>query len=325
MAHVTTNTKAAAHDPRNRRSPVHYHRHLADKSRPATYAAQVCAAVRVRRRQDVGEKNMSRHIVSFSTGLSSALTAERVLKQHPDAYIVFMDTQIEDDDNYRFMQDCSSRWINRYQPQFVTLSDGRNPFQVFEDVRIIPNTRIAPCTFKLKIELFAKFVEPGDTIYIGYDYSEVDRCEATTRNWEARGCKVEYPLLWKPIEHRKYADIVRQDWGILPPRMYGMGYTHANCGGRCVKQGHGDWIRTLVNFPARYSEAEQWELMMQERLGTDYTISKDRTGGETKPITLRELRQRYEAKQANTFDLFLLDTQSACVKCGVGDFTESEE
>ena len=99
-----------------------------------------------------------------------------------------------------------------------------------------------------------------------------------------------------------------------------MGYTHANCGGRCVKQGQGDWIRTLINFPDRYAEAEAWELYMQDKIDTEYTILKDRAGGEPKPLTLRDLRKRYEAKQ--TMNLFTLDAQSGCVVCGIGDYTK---
>ncbi len=265
---------------------------------------------------------MTRHIISFSGGLSSAITAERVLGVHPEASVVFMDTRIEDEDNYRFMQDCFARWRKLYQPNIVILSEGRNPYQVFSDEHIIPNSRIAPCTYRLKIEQFAQYVQQSDIIYIGYDYAEVHRCEATTRNWESRGCQVEYPLLWKPIITRKYSEVVSVDWGIDPPRMYQMGYTHANCGGRCVKQGQGDWLRTLINFPEQFREAEEWELEMRETHGFDYAILKDRTGGELKPLLLRDLRLRYEAKNTMTLDLFALDSQSACVRCGIGDFTE---
>jgi len=56
------------------------------------------------------------HIVSFSTGLSSALTAARVLERYgrENVEIVFLDTGIEDDDNYRFMRDFESRFGVRY-------------------------------------------------------------------------------------------------------------------------------------------------------------------------------------------------------------------
>lgn len=259
-----------------------------------------------------------KHIASFSTGLSSAVMVERLLARYgKDAVtVVCMDTLIEDDDNYRFSQDMMLRW----GVDFVWLREGRDPYQVGEDQHVIPNQKLAPCTRKLKIEPFTKYLAALDgplTVHIGFDYSEVHRCAATDKNYNALGYATDYPLLWKPLEHRPYAQVARQDWGIEPPRMYGMGYTHANCGGRCVKQGKGDWLRTLINFPERYAEAEAWEAKMRQNpTNAAYALLRDQTDGEVRPMTLRELREEYEAGQSAP--LFTLDRASACVVCGVG-------
>lgn len=269
------------------------------------------------------------HVISFSSGLSSALTVERALERYgcADTHVVFMDTTIEDDDNYRFMHDCEARWMDAYgMGPIVVLRDGRTPYQVAEDRQIIPNQKIAPCTFVLKIELFVNWMRDtfGDddvTVYIGYDFTEAHRCGPTRDNYEARGWGVDFPLLWKPYEFREYADAVREDWGIEPPRMYAMGYTHANCGGRCVKQGLGDWKRTLVNWPERYAEAEAWEQAMRDHpVRKDYAILRDFTGGEVGPLTLRQFRARVEAEGDGQMSLFDLDASGGCVSCGVGDF-----
>lgn len=255
------------------------------------------------------------HVVSFSTGLSSALTAVRVLEKYPDAIIVFMDTLFEDDDNYRFM----NNFENHFGVKIVKLSEGRNPYEVSRAHHVIPNNSLAPCTFRLKIEVFGKYLKLLDgetTIYIGYDFSELHRCEPTKKNYESRGYKVDFPLLWKPIEIRRYKDVVRTDWGIEPPRMYRLGYTHANCGGRCVKQGQGDWIRTLINFPERFAEIEKWENdTRKNEVNANYALLKSQTHGDCKPLTLTELRERYEREHN---DPVLFDMQSACVVCGIG-------
>lgn len=70
--------------------------------------------------------------------------------------------------------------------------------------------------------------------------------------------------------------------------------TH-NCGGRCVRQGQAGWALTLRVHPDRYAEMEAFENEMREELG-DVAMMKDRTGGETRPLTLTELRTRIEAK-----------------------------
>jgi hypothetical protein len=259
------------------------------------------------------------HVVSFSTGILSALALERVINRYGRESVtgIFMDTRFEDDDNYRFMAD-----VEKYlQIEIVKIQEGRDPYEVSHAEHVIPNSRVAPCTTRLKIEPFREWLKEQEkpiTVHIGYDYAEMHRCEPVRRNYEGLGYSVDFPMLWQPYEFRDYKIIMREDWGIEPPRMYAIGYTHANCGGRCVKQGHGDWIRTLLNFPERYAAIEQWEAEMRENPTNEkYAILKDRSGGGLAPLTLRELRERYAAKQTPT--LFEMDTNSACVTCGMGE------
>lgn len=269
------------------------------------------------------------NIISFSTGLSSALTVERALRRFgaDDCRVVFMDTLIEDGDNYRFMADCASRWREVYGlPEIIRLADGRTPYEVAEDHNSIFNQKMAACTHELKIELFVKWLQSQDfesvVIHIGYDFSEVHRCEATRRNYDAKGWAVDFPLLWKPYEFRDYSQVVREDWSIEPPRMYALGYTHANCGGLCVKQGQGDWLRTLVHFPERYKQIEQWEAKMRSHTTRqNYAIVRDQSANDVKPLPLADLRFRYEDKLSAPL-LFALDSKSGCVHCGVGEVAE---
>lgn len=258
------------------------------------------------------------HVVSFSSGLSSAVTAVKVLQRYPDAYVVFMDTLAEDDDNYRFMKE----WIDRFQPtRLVCLSDGRTPLQVFDDKQIIPNQKIAPCTFELKIQLFYDWLESisgPSTVYIGFDAFEAHRCDATTASYEAAGYIVEYPLIeWHPLPNKSYEEISREDWSIEPPRMYKQGYSHANCGGCCVKQGQGDWLRTLKHYPERFAAYEEWEAEARRRHG-DYAFLRDQTNGTVTALPLSELRQRFNSGEISNAVLKKLDFQSPCVSCGVG-------
>ena len=264
-----------------------------------------------------------KHVVSFSTGLSSALCVERVHKRYSadSMRVVFMDTLIEDNDNYRFAKEMYSRWLQD-GIELVFLTEGREPYRVARDHNIIANQKLAPCTFELKIEPFVKYLESlsGDlTIHISYDFTEVARCEATRKNYEARGWSVDFPLLWKPYEMRPYSEVARTDWGIEPPRMYEQGYSHANCGGVCVKQGQGDWLRTLINYPERYAKAEQWEREMRDHpVRKDYALLRDQSNGTVKPMTLETLRKRNEGQSQLQPSLF----DNGCVVCGVGDFSE---
>lgn len=262
-----------------------------------------------------------KQVVSFSTGLLSAIVAARIMERYGEesTLLVFMDTQIEDADNYRFMEE-----FKRYFGiPIVILSEGRTPYQVARDAQIIPNHQIAPCTFKLKIDIFKRYLaslEDDFVIHIGYDFQEMHRVERTKKQYESEGWAVDFPMLWKPIERRKYTQVAIEDWGIKPPRMYALGYSHANCGGVCVKQGMGDWRRTIVNFPDRYAEVEQWEAKMRNHpVRKDYAIIRDRSGGKTTPVTLTEFRERTENSLGNMFS-----DEFTCVSCGIGDLVNQD-
>jgi hypothetical protein len=258
------------------------------------------------------------HIVSISSGLSSAIAGERVMKRYPWAQFVFMDTLFEDEDNYRFL----SEYEKHFGINIIKIIEGRNPYEVSRAERVIPNSRVAPCTHRLKLEPFAQYLQDmmiqDITIHIGYDFTEMHRMETTTAKYEAMGYLADYPLLWKPFEFRPYEYVVR-GWGIEPPRMYQMGYTHANCGGRCVKQGQGDWTRTLINFPERFAECEEWEREMRKLsdVHANYAICKRMRGDEIIPLTLQQMRKEYDAVDGR-MNLCALDEESPCVVCGIG-------
>ncbi len=87
--------------------------------------------------------------------------------------------------------------------------------------------------------------------------------------------------------------------GIEPPRLYGMGFPHNNCGGFCIKQGMAGFRHLLEVFPERYAYHEGREQELREFLGKDVAILRDRAGGTTTPLTLSTLREQIEAGAEN--------------------------
>ena len=86
--------------------------------------------------------------------------------------------------------------------------------------------------------------------------------------------------------------------GIEPPRLYAMGFPHNNCGGACVKAGQGHFAHLLKMLPDRYAEWEQEEQAMRDHLKRDdVAILRDRTGGKSKPLTLKVFRERVQSGQ----------------------------
>jgi len=246
------------------------------------------------------------HVVQFSGGISSWATA-RIVKDELVASgdqltLLFADTLIEDEDTYRFIDAAA---IDLDTP-VTRIADGRTIWQIFRDVRFLGNSQIDPCSRILKRELLRSHIEehftPDDTIiYLGIDWTEIDRFEKARPRWKP--WRIEAPLTERSDSK---TDLLR--WadrrGLPQQRLYMMGLPHANCGGGCVKAGQGQFVKLLAGFPERFAEWETHEEEIRQYLGKDVAILRDRTGGDIRPLTLRELRERYDAgMQLDLFEM----------------------
>ena len=88
-------------------------------------------------------------------------------------------------------------------------------------------------------------------------------------------------------------DAMRAD-GIEPPRLYAMGFPHNNCGGFCVKAGQAHFRLLLEKMPERYAYHEAQEEALRRHLEKDIAVLRDRSGGETRPLTMRAFRERIQ-------------------------------
>lgn len=232
-----------------------------------------------------------RYIVSLSGGIASAVAADRAIarygREHVDLW--FADTSWEDEDLYRFLDDCLGRWGG----DLIRHRDGRTPLEVAEDVKLIPNQKRAPCSRILKQEPFKAYLATCPkpcTVLLGLDWREMHRHQRPREAYEAvPGVGVDFPLLWPPLTD-EYAAIVTA-WGIRVPRLYTLGFPHNNCGGRCVRQGRAEWQRLNATFPERFAEVRDWEREQRAKGGAraNYAIQRDRRGGTLRPMTLAEV------------------------------------
>lgn len=246
------------------------------------------------------------HAVMFSSGVGSWAAARRLadIRGPENMILLFTDTAMEDEDNYRFLAEAASDIGAR----LVELRDGRDVWDVFKDSRIIGNTRLSVCSRILKQEPARAWLDancdPETTVVVvGIDWSESHRMAAVTRNYAP--FRVAAPLCEPPYRSRDqiFADLTAR--GIARPRLYDMGFAHANCGGFCVRAGQGQFAQLLRAMPDRYAWHEQKEQEMRDYLGKDVSVLRDRRGGTTIPLTLRSLRERIEQDetQIDLFDL----------------------
>ncbi len=244
------------------------------------------------------------HVVMFSGGVGSWAAASRVVSKHGPEHVVllFADTLIEDEDLYRFVDDA----VEQLGCSFVRIADGRDPWQVFTDVKLLGNTHHDPCSRVLKRDLLRRHIkstyDPETTvIYLGIDWTEVHRLVSIKTRWGV--WDVRAPMCEAPYMDKCDMLEALEASGIKRPRLYRLGFPHNNCGGFCVKAGQAHFRLLLNTMPDRYAYHEAMEAEWRKQSGHDYAILRDRTGGNTKPLTLEALRKRVEDND-NNVDLF---------------------
>lgn len=262
-----------------------------------------------------------KHVVQFSTGAGSAEVAYRVATAHgtDDLYLLTADTLVEDEDNWRFAKEVVND-LGLPLGRWIVLADGRTPMQVGRDHRAVPNNQMAICSRVLKRELLRKYIDENfnrydTTIYLGFDWTEVDRHEKAAPHWLPY--RIESPLLNRPyIGKPDLLNIFREVRHIEPPRLYAQGFNHANCGGACVRGGQAQWELLLRVNRGLYLDWEREENTTRALLDKDVTILRDRSGAavqaalasgrikmpaKTVPLTLGEFRKRLDV-QPDLFD-----------------------
>jgi hypothetical protein len=245
----------------------------------------------------------AKHFVNVSGGMASAVCLFRVLERfgHDDTLSVFADTNSEDADTYRFLDDVER---TAGVPIHRLANGGRTIWDVFFG-HVMFTTIGNGCTAswdlkKIPLRRFhAEHARPGEaTIHIGFGWDEENRkrrLRDALPEWQ-----FDFPLAWQPaILHR--CDLMEdlRGRGIEPPRLYGDGYSHNNCAGACILAGIKQWAGLLVDNPSLYRQSEENEqrflAMLRERGRTEITILKDRRGGEVNNLSLRQLREEIEA------------------------------
>jgi hypothetical protein len=245
--------------------------------------------------------------ISFSGGISSAVTALLAHELGLDFNLIFADTLIEDEDLYRFNEDVA-RSVGK---EIVHLKDGRTPWDVFIDKRWIGNTRTAHCSEELKSKPIREWLkinsEPDDPLVLGFDLSELDRLERRQGTWAPR---LVISLLVDHKIHRPHYDEWLARYGLTKPRLYGEGYSHNNCGGFCVKAGQVQFERLYRLNPERYAHHEaEMERAMSAIGPTAKPFLRKSYRGDIQYLTLRDFREELEAGSA---ELPMFEDGGAC-------------
>lgn len=246
-----------------------------------------------------------KHIVNFSGGACSFWAAHRVVEKFgtKDVTLLFADTLEEDEDLYAF-----NEWSSKLLGVPITrVCDGRRIWEIFEQEGMIGNSKFPICSMRAKREPLDLWhrqncMEMDSIIYLGFDFTEYVRLEDMRRehpNW-----RVEAPMCDEPLWDKcKIIDECAK-LGFPKQKLYELGFPHNNCGGCCVRAGISHWVHLYNVLRHRFDSWESQErdcmAKLSERGITPLTILKDRRGGVTKNLSLKDLRLRIEAGEKFT-------------------------
>lgn len=242
-----------------------------------------------------------KHIIMFSGGASSAYVAKWVVDQYgkEDVVLFFTDTQWEDEDNYRFMEEVSA-YIGI---EITRVVDGRTPEDVFFEQRFLGNARTAKCSEELKVKRTLLFIEElrkqdfEPIIYFGIGPNEPHRAESLRHHYThlpLDPVEVRFPMIDSANTDLKAKYIIENEWGIKLPRMYYFGFHHANCGGKCVRAGLHHFANLYLVWPDRFAEFEDMEERFRAKFDLNVSMMK-RNGG---PYTLKQFREEVIEKMS---------------------------
>ena len=261
----------------------------------------------------VRRRPLTHRVIQYSGGLGSWSTRRRVLELYGarGVHVLFADTYIEDEDLYRFMVETLA-WDARRpllklvreipklaretmpqrkeilhaiaagvmaaNPSVHWISDGRDPWELFFDRRMIGNSQFDLCSETLKRNLLRKYMtkhfDPAHTVaYIGIDWTEEHRIERARARWTP--WRVEAPLCEPPLISKDTMATDLDAEGIALPRLYEMGFAHNNCGGFCIKAGQASHKLLLEKMPDRFDFHAREEQRMREYLDRDVSILGD--------------------------------------------------
>lgn len=243
-----------------------------------------------------------RHVVNFSGGLCSFWAAHRVVERfgREGVTLLFADTLIEDEELYSFNEACA----DRLGIVITRISVGMTPWELFRKEGMIGNARFPICSVRLKREPLDEWhrvncLEMTSTIYIGMDWEEEDRLRIMRETYPT--WNIEAPMQWEPVWTKARMIQEAEKISLPIPRLYKLGFPHNNCGGRCVAAGISHFVHLFRVLPEKFIEWENEEQLTQQVMrergieNCEFTILKDRRGGGTKPMSLRQLRERIES------------------------------
>jgi hypothetical protein len=218
----------------------------------------------------------------WSGGITSAVTCKAIIGIYgiDRCRFIFIDTKNEDDDTYRFKDDCA-KWYGKEIETISAIGDKFNSIQeVWEKYKSLNNATGAVCSSTLKRDVRLKWEKKNTFAHqaFGFDLSEPKRVKSMAMNHKQ--AKPIFPLWMLGLTKEDCIKLV-EDEGIEVPRAYQWGFSNNNCLGKtedtggCIQGGIGYWQKLQKMFPKKFAAMADMEHKLTNLKGKPVTMLKD--------------------------------------------------
>lgn len=260
----------------------------------------------------------------WSGGVTSAVACKLAIELFgaDNVKLIFIDTFNEDDDTYRFKEDCE-KWYGKYietasRPEYTNIK------QVWYKYKSLNVANGAICSSELKRDLRIKILKTLDWSYnvFGFDMDESKRIKAMSAN--NPDINPIFLLALFGLTKKNCLERLERE-SILIPRAYTLGLNNNNClKTGCVQGGVGYWQLMKTLIPDNFYAMAKVEHELTNLSGRPVTMLRDQGKGgglvfllphpkypELKDISMLKGRPSKPLLECNGF-------------CGTNDFNKNE-
>ncbi len=223
-------------------------------------------------------KNINKPIICWcSGGVTSAVACKIAINLFgkKNCRFIFIDTNNEDLDTYRFLSDCE-QWYEM-KIESITNSNYKHISDVWYKFQGLNFAHGAICSSELKRAVRLKFQRNNEYSYqiFGFDIKEPLRALSLKLNYPKTN--PIFPLLMYAYSKENCVSIL-QDNNIIIPKPYTYGFRNNNCFRTgCVQGGIGYWQKMRTDFPKKFNYMANIEHELTNLCGSPVTMLKDQS------------------------------------------------
>lgn len=222
---------------------------------------------------------MKKVICWWSGGVTSAVACKIAIDLYgrENCRVIFMDTVNEDDDTYRFMNDCSV-WYKKPIEVITYIGSKYDSIQsVWRQYKALNSAKGAICSSSLKRDLRLAWEKENEWLHqvFGFDITESKRARSMKLNHPQ--ANPIFPLMFHALSKKDCIEILESAC-IMIPRAYYMGFLNNNClKTGCVKGGIGYWQKMRRDMPNVFQAMADMEHELSLAAGYPVTCLKDQS------------------------------------------------